>query len=98
MSTTTTNNTTNNTNTNPTKTRQYYALAWNPSCAYRYDDDTIRDIDFVVADIIIFGSKAERDEYVADESYVEAISARRAYRINPSVRPGFGRKRAACWF
>ena len=96
MSTIITNNTTNNTNT--TRARQYYALSWYPSCAYQYDDDTIRDIDFVVADIIIFDSKAERDEYVADESYVEAISARRAYRINPSVRPGFGRKRAACWF
>ena len=85
-------------NTKTTKSRLFYALVWSAANAYRYDDDAIREWGAQIATVLTFGSKAERDGYVVGESYCEAISARRAYLIDPSVRPGFGRKRAACWF
>ena len=90
--------TTKTTNTTNTNTRQYYALDWNPSNAYCYTDDAIRKWGAQIATVLTFGSKAKRDKYINGEAYSEAISARRAYRIDPSVRPGFGRKRATCWF
>ena len=78
--------------------KKYYALSWNPSDAYRYSDDAIRNIGYQIADVVVFDSKAKRDKYVDGAAYIEPISARRAYRIAPSVRPGFRRhKRVAVW-
>lgn len=78
------------------KTKKYYALSWNPYDAYRYTDDAIRDIGCQIAEVVTFDSKAERDEYVDGEAYKEAISAKRAYRINPTLDPSF-RKRHPNW-
>ena len=90
--TTNTNTNTNNTN-KANKPRQFYALDWNPSNAYRYTDDAIREWGYLIADIVSFDSKAERDDYVDGEPYIEPISARRAYRINPLLRPSFRRRK-----
>lgn len=67
-------------------TKKFYALSWNPNDAYQYSDEAIRDIGCQVAEVVAFDSKAERDEYADGEAYVETISAKRAYRINPSFR------------
>ena len=78
------------------KTKKYYALSWNPSDAYQYSDDAIRNIGCQIAKVIPFDSKAERDEYVDVEAYTEAISAKRAYNINPALNPSF-RKHHPNW-
>lgn len=72
--------------------KKYYALNWNTHDAYQYTDEAIRDIGCQIAEIIAFNSKAERDEYVDGEAYIEAISAKRAYRINPTLDPSFRRR------
>lgn len=72
--------------------KKHYALSWNPSDAYRYSDEAIRDIGCQIAEVIAFESKAERDDYVDGEAYIEAISAKRAYRINPTLAPSFCRR------
>ena len=72
--------------------KKFYALSWNPNDAYQYSDEAIRDIGCQIADVIVFDSKAERDEYVDGEAYIEAISAKRAYRINPTLDPSFRRR------
>ena len=79
-----------------TTIKKFYALSWNPHNAYRYTDEAIRDIGYLIAEVISFDSKAERDEYVDGEAYTEAISAKRAYRINPAMNPSF-RKRHPNW-
>ena len=73
------------------KTKKYYALSWNPDNAYQYSDEAIRDLGCQIAKVISFDSKAERDKYVDGEAYIEAISAKRAYRINPTLDPSFRR-------
>ena len=73
-------------------TKKYYALSWNPHDAYQYTDEAIRDIGCQIAEVVTFDSKAERDEYVDGDAYIEAISAKRAYRINPTMDPGFRRR------
>ena len=73
-------------------TKKYYALSWNPNDAYQYSDEAIRDIGCQIAEVIAFDSKAERDKYVDGEAYIEAISAKRAYRINPTLDPSFRRR------
>ena len=75
-----------------TTTNKFYALSWNPSDAYQYSDEAIRDLGCQIAEVISFDSKAERDEYVDGEAYIEAISAKRAYRINPTLDPSFRRR------
>lgn len=74
-----------------TTTKKYYALSWNSYAAYQYTDEAIRDIGCQIAEVVTFDSKAERDKYVDDEAYTEAISAKRAYRINPTLNPSFRR-------
>ena len=75
-----------------TTIKKFYALSWNPSDAYQYSDEAIRDLGCQIAEVISFDSKAERDEYVDGEAYKEAISSKRAYRINPTMNPGFRRR------
>ena len=77
-------------------TKKYYALSWNPNDAYQYSDEAIRDIGCQIAEVVTFYSKAERDEYVDGEAYIEAISAKRAYRINPTMDPR-SRRRNPNW-
>lgn len=79
-----------------TNAKRFYALSWNPNDAYQYSDDAIRDIGCQIAEVVAFDSKAERDEYADGEAYIEAISAKRAYRINPALDPSF-RKRHPNW-
>lgn len=77
-------------------TKKYYALSWNPSDAYQYTDEAIRDIGCQIAEVVTFDSKVERDEYVDGEAYIEAISAKRAYSIDPALDPS-SRKRHPNW-
>lgn len=79
-----------------TNAKRFYALSWNPNDAYQYSDEAIRDIGCQIAEVVAFDSKAERDEYADGEAYVETISAKRAYRINPTLDPSF-RKRHPNW-
>ena len=79
-----------------TTTKKFYALSWNPSDAYQYSDEAIRDLGCQIAEVISFDSKAERDECVDGEAYIEAISAKRAYGIDPALDPSF-RKRHPNW-
>ena len=72
-----------------TTTKKFYALSWNPSDAYQYSDEAIRNIGCQIAEVVTFDRKAKRDEYVDGEAYTEAISAKRAYRINPALIPSF---------
>ena len=65
-------------------TKKYYALSWNPSDAYQYTDEAIRDIGDQIAKVRVFTSNADRDRFVEDEAYTEAISAKRAYKIGIS--------------
>ena len=84
--------------TKTTKTKMFYALSWVPATAYSYSDDAIRALGAQIAVVVTFASKADRDDYCADDAYADPISARRAYRIDPTKRPGFGRrKRVATW-
>lgn len=62
--------------------KKFYALMWNERSAYRYDDEAIRDLG--VAQVRVFTSKADRDRFVEDNAYTEAISAKRAYKIGIS--------------
>ena len=79
-----------------TTTKKFYALSWNPSDAYQYSDEAIRNLGCQIAKVISFDSKAERDEYINGEAYIEAISAKRAYNINPALNPSFC-KRHSNW-
>lgn len=62
----------------------FYALKWNERNAYRYDDEAIRDIGDQIAQVRAFTSKADRDRFVEETAYTEAISAKRAYKIGIS--------------